>query len=246
MYGYQHTAHNISHTYRPLAIALLFGLVCLACMLVCLCACIGRTPRLTSFFLLILWIFVGFILLIGAGLPLQQLLRQAAPHTLGLRPETLQQPPREVQAPAGLSAMQRFVTAWVQGWASYAHMHSCSSQAAEGAAHSHCHGAGSHAFHQHPGLQLAHPHGGHAGALKAPLKLSKDGCLYAETYIQTRVTSDNSSPAKVAQIQAGIEYYAGKTTLTPAEAFEEIFGVNLTGLTSYASDGQVGLRMACS
>ena len=67
--GYKGTADNINHTYRPLAIALLFGLICLACILVTLCACIGRTPRLTAFFLVILWIFCGFILLIGAGKP---------------------------------------------------------------------------------------------------------------------------------------------------------------------------------
>ena len=68
MSGYHNTADTINHTYRPLAIALLFGLLCLACILVALCACIGRTPRLTATLLVILWIFCGFVLLIGAGL----------------------------------------------------------------------------------------------------------------------------------------------------------------------------------
>ena len=82
------------------------------------------------------------------------------------------------------------------------------------------------------------------GALKAPLKLSKDGCLYAETYIQRRVTQDNSSPTKVAQINAGISYYSGKTTLTPAQAFQQIFGVDLTSLTSFTSSSQVSHESA--
>ena len=70
--GYQHTASNINHIYRPLAIALLFGLIMLAALLVCVCACVGRTPRLTAFLLVILWILTGAILFIGAGLPWQE------------------------------------------------------------------------------------------------------------------------------------------------------------------------------
>ena len=65
--GYNNTAHNVNSIYRPLAIALLFGLIMLASLLVCVCACIGRTPRLTAFLLLILWLFSGAILFIGTG-----------------------------------------------------------------------------------------------------------------------------------------------------------------------------------
>lgn len=67
--GYNRTAHNVNSIYRPLAIALLFGLIMLASLLVCVAACIGHTPRLTAFLLLILWIFSGAILFIGTGTP---------------------------------------------------------------------------------------------------------------------------------------------------------------------------------
>ena len=67
--SYQHTANNVSNTYRPLAIGLLFGLIMLASLLVCVCACIARTPRLTAFLLVILWIFTGAIFFIGSGEP---------------------------------------------------------------------------------------------------------------------------------------------------------------------------------
>ena len=72
-----------------------------------------------------------------------------------------------------------------------------------------------------------------------PLQVSKDSCLYAETYISRLVASDNSNAAKVAQIDTGLYYYAGKTSLTPDQAFSQIFGVNLDALTNFSSDGQV-------
>ena len=57
--SYNGTANNVNNIYRPLAIGLLFGLIMLAALLVCVVACIGRTPRLAAFLLVILWIFSG-------------------------------------------------------------------------------------------------------------------------------------------------------------------------------------------
>ena len=73
-----------------------------------------------------------------------------------------------------------------------------------------------------------------------PLQVSKDACLYGETYAERVVAKDNSGDAaKLAQISAGLDYYAGKTTLSPSEAFTQVFGIDLSTLTNYSSNAQV-------
>ena len=48
-----------------------------------------------------------------------------------------------------------------------------------------------------------------AGVVQVPLQVSKDTCLYAETYIARVVARDNANDAaKLAQIDTGLDYYA--------------------------------------
>ena len=56
-------------TWRVVGVAVFFGLLILFGVAAGVLALLDRTPRLTASFTLLLWIWTGFVLILGAGKP---------------------------------------------------------------------------------------------------------------------------------------------------------------------------------
>lgn len=67
--NYQKQSEDAWKTWRIVAVAIFFGLLILLGVVAGALALIDRTPRTTAAFTLLLWIWAGLVLLLGAGKP---------------------------------------------------------------------------------------------------------------------------------------------------------------------------------
>lgn len=65
--------------------------------------------------------------------------------------------------------------------------------------------------------------------------ISKDTCLYAESYI-LRLASEKAGPTSTAQL--AIRYYLGATSIPDSGVLQQVYGVNTTQLAVYRSQPQ--------
>ena len=65
--SYEGKTTNAWATWRIVVVAVFFGLLIVFGAICAFFALLDRTPRLTATFTLFLWIWTGFVLLLGAG-----------------------------------------------------------------------------------------------------------------------------------------------------------------------------------
>lgn len=63
----QPSSENFQNVGRPVALGSLFGAVMLLALATGVLAAIGRTPRMLSFVVVLLWLATGIVLVVGAG-----------------------------------------------------------------------------------------------------------------------------------------------------------------------------------
>ena len=63
----QPSSENFQNVGRPVALGSLFGAVMLLALATGVLAAIGRTPRMLSFVVVLLWLVTGIVLVVGAG-----------------------------------------------------------------------------------------------------------------------------------------------------------------------------------
>ena len=66
--------------------------------------------------------------------------------------------------------------------------------------------------------------------------VTKDTCLYTDSYVVTLAAKDHASGSRAA---LAVEYYLGRTSVPDDDVLQDIFGLNSSELAAYEAQPQV-------
>ena len=83
-----------------------------------------------------------------------------------------------------------------------------------------------------------------AGIINGVLTVSRESCLYAESFA-TREVLQRTRGANLTRVATGLDYYFGVINIAPENVTQEIFGLNTNSIQASLETSRLNLRWRC-